>query len=62
MVGHAIMENRNGLVADTAMTIATGTAERDAAIDMLDQVPGCHRITVAADKGYDCRAFVNECR
>ncbi len=56
------MENRNGLVADTALTIATGTAEREAAIDMLDQVPGSHRITVAADKGYNCRAFVDECR
>jgi transposase len=61
-IGHALMENRNGLVADTALTIATGTAEREAAIDMLDQVPGSHRITVAADKGYDCRAFVDECR
>jgi transposase len=61
-IGHALMENRNGLVADTALTIATGTAEREAAVDMLDQVPGRHRITVAADKGYDCRDFVDECR
>ena len=61
-IGHALMENRNGLVADTALTIATGTAEREAAIDMLDQVPGRQRITVAADKGYDCRDFVDECR
>jgi transposase len=61
-IGHALMENRNGLVADTALTIATGTAEREAAIDMLDQIPERHRITVAADKGYDCRAFVDECR
>ena len=61
-IGHALMENRNGLVVDTALTIATGTAERDAAIEMLDQVPGRQRITVAADKGYDCRAFVDDCR
>ena len=61
-IGHALMENRNGLVVETAVTAATGTAEREAAIVMLDQIPGKHRITIGADKGYDCRAFVDECR
>ena len=61
-IGHALMENRNGLVVDTAVTSATGTAEREAAIEMIDQVPGKHRITLGADKGYDCRSFVDECR
>lgn len=61
-IGHALMENRNGLVVDTALTTATGTAEREAAVEMLDQIPGQHRITVGADKGYDCRGFVDECR
>ena len=56
------MENRNGLVVDAMVTITSGTAEREAAAMMLDQVPGKQRITVAADKGYDCREFVNDCR
>ena len=61
-IGHALMENRNGLVVDTAVTHATGTAEREAAVAMIDQIPGEHRITVGADKGYDCSEFVGECR
>jgi transposase len=61
-IGHALMENRNGLVMDTVVTNATGTAEREAAIEMIDQIPGEHRITLGADKGYDCRSFVDECR
>lgn len=61
-IGHALMENRNGLVMDTAVTHATGTAEREAAVEMIDQIPGKHRITIGADKGYDCRAFVDDCR
>src|SRR6266702_7572918 len=36
-LGHALMENRNGLVIDTRVTIATGYAERDAALEMLDR-------------------------
>ncbi len=60
--GHVLMENRHGLVVDVAFTQATGTAERDAALDMLEQVPGWHRVTVGADKGYDTRDFVTSCR
>jgi IS5 family transposase len=41
---------------------ANGTAERDAALVMLEQIPGDGRVTVAADKGYDTRDFVVECR
>ena len=44
------------------MLEANGTAERDAALSMLDQIPGNKRITVAADKGYDTRDFVKQCR
>jgi IS5 family transposase len=61
--GHVLMENRHGLVVDVALSQATGTAERDAALDMLEQVPGSHRITVGADKDYDDTAeFVTSCR
>ena len=61
-MGHALMENRNGLVVDTLVTITSGTAEREAAVMMLDQIPGRGRITVGADKGYDCKEFIEDCR
>jgi len=60
--GHLLMENRNGLVVDARLTPATGTAEREAAIAMLNEVPGGHRITVGADKAYDTADFVAEMR
>jgi transposase len=60
--GHVLMENRNGLVVDVAITQSTGTAEREAALDMLEQVPVSRRITVGADKGYDTADFVTMCR
>jgi transposase len=60
--GHLLMENRNGLVIDARLTPATGTAEREAAIDMLNEVPGRDRVTVGADKAYDTASFVAEMR
>jgi len=60
--GHVLMENRNGLVVDVALTQATGTAERDTALDMLEQVPGSRRVTIGADKGYDTLDFITGCR
>jgi hypothetical protein len=60
--GHVLMENRTGLVVNVTVTQATGTAERDTALDMLDEVPGSRRITVGADKGYDTEDFVTTCR
>jgi len=60
--GHVLMENRNGLVVDVAFTQATGTVERDAALEMLEQVPRSRRATVGADKGYDTLDFVTNCR
>jgi transposase len=60
--GHVLMENRNGLVTDTCLTKATGTAEREAALKMLTNVPGAHRITLGADKNYDTADFVTTCR
>jgi transposase len=61
--GHVLMENRNGLVVDVLVTQASGTAERDATLLMLDRRPGPRkRVTLGADKGYDTRAFVEALR
>jgi transposase len=61
--GHALMENRNGLLVDIAVAEANGYAERDAAIAMIDRsLPGTKRITLGADKGYDDHSFVERCR
>lgn len=57
-MGHALMENRSGLVVDAQVTHATGTAEREAALCMATQIPGGSPITVGADKGYDTKEFV----
>jgi len=57
-MGHALMENRNGLVVDSRLTLATGTAEWDAALEMVEDLPGTHRVTVGGDKGYDTPVFV----
>ena len=59
--GNLLTENRNGLIVTTEMLQANGTAERDAALLMVEQIPG-GRITVGADKGYDTKDFVAECR
>ena len=60
--GHVLMENRNGLVREACLTHASGTAERDAALTMLDRRQGRRRITLGADKGYDVAAFVQALR
>ena len=60
--GHVLMENRNGLIADAEVLQATGTAERDAALLMMEAIPGDHEVTVGADKGYDTKNFVEEAR
>ena len=60
--GHVLMENRNGLVTDVEVLPAMGTAERDAALMMIESIPGDGRVTVAGDKGYDTKDFVAECR
>ena len=60
--GNLLTENRNGLIVNTEVFQANGTAERDAALVMLEQVPGEHRVTVGADKGDDTKDFVAECR
>jgi transposase len=60
--GNLLVENRNGLIVTTEVFEASGTAERDAALLMLEQIPGTKRVTVGADKGYDTADFVAECR
>lgn len=61
-MGHVIMENRHGLVVDARLTQASGTAEREAALAMLADLGGSQQVTVGADKGYDTKGFVEECR
>jgi transposase len=60
--GNVLIENGNGLVVDTELVKASGTAERDAALLMVDRIGSGERITVAGDKGYDTRDFVAELR
>lgn len=61
--GHTLMENRSGLIVKTAVTQATGTAEREAAKTMVQQLPRTtRRITLGGDKGYDTKDFVSELR
>jgi transposase len=61
-LGHLLMEHRSGLIVRAMVTPATGYGEREAAIEMLADLPGRHRITVAADKAYDTRDFVADLR
>ncbi len=61
-LGHALMENRNGLLVRTMVTEANGTAERDAALLMAEKIPGVKRVTLGGDKNYDTKDFVRELR
>lgn len=62
-MGHALMENRNGLAVAAMVTRATGTAEREAALELVDQhCSGRRRTTLAADKAYDVSSFVEALR
>jgi transposase len=60
--GNLLVENRNGLIVNAEVFEANGTAERDAALVMLEQLSGIKRVTVGGDKGYDTTDFVTECR
>jgi transposase len=62
-MGHILMENRNGLVVQATLTQASGTAEREAALSMLDSHrSGEQRVTLGADKGFDATSFVQALR
>lgn len=56
--GHVLMENRNGLAVSVAVLPATGTAEREAALEMIAELPDTGRITLGGDKNYDTHDFV----
>jgi transposase len=56
--GHVLMENRNGLVVETRLTPATGKAEREAAVEMVEAQAGGSHPTVGGDKAYDTRELV----
>jgi transposase len=62
-MGHALMENRHGLVVGCGISQATGTAERETALELIDE---CRRrgrrITLGADKAYDVTQFVHDLR
>ena len=60
-MGHALTENRNGLVVGVTITEANGTAEREAALDMVDELKSTHQRqpkTLGTDKGYDSGDFL----
>lgn len=61
-MGHALMENRHGLAVGGGISQATGTAERQTALDLIDARGRGRRITLGADKAYDVTQFVNDLR
>ena len=63
-MGHALMENRNGLAVAAKVTHADGTAERRAAEDLLaaQRKASGRRITASADKAYDTSDHVAKLR
>ncbi len=60
-LGHVLLDNRHGLVANTCVTPATGTAEREAALGLIAGLPDS-TVTVGADKAYDVASYVETCR
>ncbi len=62
-LGHALMENRHALIVDATLTHATGTAEREAALAMIDRTcKPARRVTLAGDKLFDAASFVTALR
>ena len=60
--GHLLIENGNGLAVSACVTPATGTAERDAALDFAVEISGHGRVTLGGDKLYDTHDFVKDLR
>ena len=60
-LGPIVTDNRHGLVMDVCVTLVTGTAERDAAVAMLQQKPAGKRVTLGADRAYDTQGFESRC-
>ena len=61
-MGHTLMDHRHGLIVDVEVTEASGVAERETALKLLDRHPSQKRRTVSADKLYDTKQFVSDCR
>jgi transposase len=61
-LGHALMENRHGLLVGTMVTLADGTAERDAAVLMASQISGVKQVTLGGDKNYDTQELMRDLR
>lgn len=63
-MGHALMENRNGLAVDGVVSQASGTAEREQALALIDRHlgPSNRRVTLGADKAYDVTSFIGQLR
>lgn len=61
-MGHALMENRHGLAVGGVVSQATGTAEREMALELIDGCQGRRRLTLGADKAYDVTQFVHDLR
>jgi transposase len=61
-LGHVLMENRNGLVVNARLSQANGFAERDAALEMIGELPEGGRITLGADRGFDEPGFIDALR
>jgi transposase len=61
-MGHALVENRHGLLVDLQVSTASGYAERENALEMLDEHVSRQRVTLGADRAYDTRDFVDDCR
>lgn len=59
--GHVLMENRHGLVVEATVNPASGSSEREAALEMLIRLPG-GRVTLGADKAYDTFGFIEGLR
>jgi hypothetical protein len=63
-MGHAVMENRNGLAVGGVVSQATGTTEREQALVLIDRHlgPSNRRVTLGADKAYDVTSFIGQLR
>src|SRR5260370_35655687 len=61
-MGQLVTDNRHRLVGDPRLTLSTGTAQRDAALEMMEQKPAGKRLTLGGDRGYDTQVFVEQLR
>jgi transposase len=59
---HALMDNREGLAVGGSVNQATGRAEPQAALQLVEEIPGWGRVSLGTDKGYDRKEFIQELR